>query len=99
MPHTLAEAYILMFSIGLIGLMLHRNYLLTALLCLEAMMLAIYISMALYTSMTENSIFSSTPLMVLSFSACEAAVGLALLVSVYRTHGTTNTLNINMLQC
>nr|YP_003264364.1 NADH dehydrogenase subunit 4L [Serrivomer sector]WMI36647.1 NADH dehydrogenase subunit 4L [Stemonidium hypomelas]BAI44477.1 NADH dehydrogenase subunits 4L [Serrivomer sector] len=88
-------AFVLSFS----GLAFHRKHLLSALLCLEAMMLSLYIAMALWSFQTEANIFSSAPVMLLAFSACEASAGLALLVATSRTHGTDHLKNLNLLQC
>ena len=38
-------------------------------------------------------------MLLLAFSACEAAVGLALLVATTRTHGTDRLQSLNLLQC
>nr|YP_003345276.1 NADH dehydrogenase subunit 4L [Moringua edwardsi]BAI53141.1 NADH dehydrogenase subunit 4L [Moringua edwardsi] len=91
--------FTLTFILGFSGLAFHRKHLLSALLCLEAMMLSLYIAMALWTFQMESIATSSTPLMLLAFSACEASAGLALLVATARTHGTDHLKNLNLLQC
>nr|ARV86560.1 NADH dehydrogenase subunit 4L [Xyrias revulsus] len=87
------------FILGLAGLALHRKHLLSALLCLEAMMLSLYVAMAMWSFQTGSTIFSSAPMMLLAFSACEASAGLALLVATSRTHGTDHLKNLNLLRC
>nr|YP_009685980.1 NADH dehydrogenase subunit 4L [Aphyosemion cameronense]QDW10496.1 NADH dehydrogenase subunit 4L [Aphyosemion cameronense] len=88
-----------MFTLGLAGLTFHRTHLLSALLCLEGMMLSLFIALSLW-SMQLNSInFSASPLLLLAFSACEASVGLALLVATARTHGSDRLNTLNLLQC
>nr|YP_003345250.1 NADH dehydrogenase subunit 4L [Nemichthys scolopaceus]BAI53323.1 NADH dehydrogenase subunit 4L [Nemichthys scolopaceus] len=89
----------LTFTLGLSGLTLHRKHLLSALLCLEAMMLSLYIAMALWSFQMENATASSMPIILLALSACEASTGLALLVATSRTHGTDHLKNLNLLQC
>lgn len=39
------------------------------------------------------------PIIILVFAACEAAVGLALLVKMSNTYGTDYVQNLNLLQC
>lgn len=39
------------------------------------------------------------PIILLVFAACEAALGLALLVMVSNTYGTDYVQNLNLLQC
>nr|BAK42078.1 NADH dehydrogenase subunit 4L [Ctenolucius hujeta] len=87
------------FMLGLLGLTFHRTHLLSALLCLESMMLSLYVAFALWTFHVDSPAYSSTPVFLLAFSACEAGAGLALLVATTRTHGTDHLQNMNLLQC
>nr|BBC54750.1 NADH dehydrogenase subunit-4L [Rhodeus atremius] len=87
------------FTLGLMGLAFHRTHLLSALLCLEGMMLSLFIAMALWTLQFESVNSSSTPMLLLALSACEASAGLSLLVATARTHGNDRLQNLNLLQC
>nr|YP_009104612.1 NADH dehydrogenase subunit 4L [Narcine entemedor]AIT70283.1 NADH dehydrogenase subunit 4L [Narcine entemedor] len=87
------------FMISLTGLTLNRSHLLSALICLEGMMLSLYISIALWSVMMNSSTWSLSPMILLTFSACEASSGLALLVASTRTHGSDQLKNLNLLQC
>nr|UMB50601.1 NADH dehydrogenase subunit 4L [Parauchenoglanis cf. monkei FDBS-2022] len=87
------------FTLGLMGLAFHRTHLLSALLCLEGMMLSLFIALALWTLQLESTAFSAAPILLLAFSACEASAGLALLVATARTHGTDRLQALNLLQC
>uniref|UniRef100_UPI00315CA727 NADH dehydrogenase subunit 4L n=1 Tax=Triplophysa erythraea TaxID=3128099 RepID=UPI00315CA727 len=87
------------FMLGLMGLAFHRTHLLSALLCLEGMMLSLFIALALWAMQFESTMFSTAPMLLLAFSACEASAGLALLVATTRTHGTDRLQNLNLLQC
>nr|BAD02179.1 NADH dehydrogenase subunit 4L [Eurypharynx pelecanoides] len=89
----------MMFTLGFSGLALNRKHLLLALLCLETMMLLLYISTALWASQTGDIATTAIPVYVLAFSACEAGTGLALLVATSRTHATDHLENLNILQC
>nr|YP_025970.1 NADH dehydrogenase subunit 4L [Ninox novaeseelandiae]AAP47814.1 NADH dehydrogenase subunit 4L [Ninox novaeseelandiae] len=87
------------FILSTLGLAFHRTHLISALLCLESMMLSMYV--ALSTWPIENQMPSSTlmPVLMLAFSACEAGTGLAMLVASTRTHGSDHLHNFNLLQC
>nr|AJR19285.1 NADH dehydrogenase subunit 4L [Acheilognathus imberbis] len=87
------------FVLGLMGLAFHRTHLLSALLCLEGMMLSLFIALALWTLQFESTNFSTAPMLLLAFSACEASTGLALLVATARTHGNDRLQNLSLLQC
>nr|QYK19571.1 NADH dehydrogenase subunit 4L [Thorichthys meeki]WRM53640.1 NADH dehydrogenase subunit 4L [Thorichthys meeki] len=88
-----------MFMLGLAGLAFHRTHLLSALLCLEGMMLSLFIALSLWTLQLNSTSFSASPVLLLAFSACEASAGLALLVASTRTHGTDRLQSLNLLQC
>nr|YP_010892952.1 NADH dehydrogenase subunit 4L [Lampris incognitus]WJQ22787.1 NADH dehydrogenase subunit 4L [Lampris incognitus]WNH36956.1 NADH dehydrogenase subunit 4L [Lampris incognitus] len=88
-----------MFVLGLVGLAFHRTHLLSALLCLEGMMLSLFIALAIWALQFNVIGYSTTPMFLLSLSACEASVGLALLVATARTHGTDRLQSLNLLQC
>nr|CBX55701.1 NADH dehydrogenase subunit 4L [Lucifuga sp. MFP 18.000401] len=87
------------FVLGLTGLAFHRTHLLSALLCLEGMMLSLFIALALWTLQLNTTAYSTSPMLLLALSACEASAGLALLVATARTHGTDRLQSLNLLQC
>nr|WNH18521.1 NADH dehydrogenase subunit 4L [Xanthichthys caeruleolineatus] len=87
------------FILGLAGLTFHRTHLLSALLCLEGMMLSLFIALSLWSMQSGSTNFSALPVFLLAFSACEASTGLALLVATARTHGTDRLQALNLLQC
>nr|WNH17442.1 NADH dehydrogenase subunit 4L [Bodianus albotaeniatus] len=87
------------FLLGLTGLTFHRTHLLSALLCLEGMMLSLFIALSLWALQLNCTNFAISPMLLLAFSACEASAGLALLVATARTHGTDRLQSLNLLQC
>nr|YP_001054888.1 NADH dehydrogenase subunit 4L [Halichoeres melanurus]BAF47349.1 NADH dehydrogenase subunit 4L [Halichoeres melanurus] len=87
------------FTLGLAGLTFHRTHLLSALLCLEGMMLSLFVALSLWSLQLNSTSFSIAPMLLLAFSACEAGAGLALLVATARTHGTDRLQSLNLLQC
>nr|YP_010892900.1 NADH dehydrogenase subunit 4L [Pseudaphritis urvillii]WJQ22708.1 NADH dehydrogenase subunit 4L [Pseudaphritis urvillii] len=87
------------FILGLTGLAFHRTHLLSALLCLEGMMLSLYIALSIWTLETASINATALPLFLLAISACEAGTGLAILVATARTHGTDRLQSLNLLQC
>nr|YP_448837.1 NADH dehydrogenase subunit 4L [Indotestudo elongata]AAY62454.1 NADH dehydrogenase subunit 4L [Indotestudo elongata]ABF83444.1 NADH dehydrogenase subunit 4L [Indotestudo elongata] len=87
------------FIINIMGLSLHRTHLILTLLCLEGMMLSLFISLSVWPIQLQISSLMLTPMLMLSFSACEAGMGLSLLVASSRTHGSNYLQNLNLLQC
>nr|UBD07326.1 NADH dehydrogenase subunit 4L [Synapturanus sp. MNHN-RA-2020.0087] len=92
--------YVLMsaFLISLTGLAFHRTHLLSALLCLEAMMLSIFITLVLLPNDLTPSMLMG-PLVMLTLSVCEAAVGLSLMIAMARSHNTDKLKTLNLLRC
>nr|YP_008964936.1 NADH dehydrogenase subunit 4L [Potamotrygon motoro]YP_010148281.1 NADH dehydrogenase subunit 4L [Potamotrygon orbignyi]YP_010428275.1 NADH dehydrogenase subunit 4L [Potamotrygon falkneri]AHB23380.1 NADH dehydrogenase subunit 4L [Potamotrygon motoro]QQV68705.1 NADH dehydrogenase subunit 4L [Potamotrygon orbignyi]USN93724.1 NADH dehydrogenase subunit 4L [Potamotrygon falkneri] len=87
------------FMLALTGLAMNRSHLLSALICLEGMMLSLFIAISLWSTTMLSPTCSPTPMILLTFSACEASLGLALLVATARTHGSDTLKNLNLLQC
>nr|YP_004300337.1 NADH dehydrogenase subunit 4L [Emberiza chrysophrys]ADZ10805.1 NADH dehydrogenase subunit 4L [Emberiza chrysophrys] len=87
------------FTLSTLGLAFHRTHLISALLCLESMMLSMYVALAMWPIQAQSSTSTILPIFMLTFSACEAGTGLALLVASTRTHGSDHLHNFNLLQC
>nr|WNH22838.1 NADH dehydrogenase subunit 4L [Synodus binotatus] len=87
------------FTLGLAGLAFHRTHLLSALLCLEGMMLSLFMALSLWSLQLEALSHAVGPMLLLAFSACEASAGLGLLVATTRTHGSDHLQNLNLLRC
>nr|YP_010485995.1 NADH dehydrogenase subunit 4L [Tropidophorus hainanus]UVW82167.1 NADH dehydrogenase subunit 4L [Tropidophorus hainanus] len=87
------------FTLGILGLSMHRTHLVSALLCIEAMMLALFSAITMLSTNIQLPSMTMTPILLLAFSACEAGTGLALLVATARTHGADSLKNLTLLQC
>nr|YP_009184356.1 NADH dehydrogenase subunit 4L [Cyclopes didactylus]ALO62404.1 NADH dehydrogenase subunit 4L [Cyclopes didactylus] len=89
----------LAFTTALVGFLMYRSHLMSSLLCLEGMMLALFV-LSTMTIMNINTTLSTMmPVVLLVFAACEAAIGLALLVTVSNTYGLDYVQNLNLLKC
>nr|UJY98789.1 NADH dehydrogenase subunit 4L [Capreolus pygargus] len=87
------------FTVSLAGLLLYRSHLMSSLLCLEGMMLSLFVMATLTILNSHFTLASMMPIILLVFAACEAALGLSLLVMVSNTYGTDYVQNLNLLQC
>nr|O21567.1 RecName: Full=NADH-ubiquinone oxidoreductase chain 4L; AltName: Full=NADH dehydrogenase subunit 4L [Sigmodon hispidus]AAB87239.1 NADH dehydrogenase subunit 4L [Sigmodon hispidus] len=90
---------ILAFMFSLLGTFMFRSHLMSTLLCLEGMMLSLFILTAFSSLSSQSMIMYSLPIVILVFAACEAAIGLALLAMISSTYGTDYVQNLNLLQC
>nr|YP_009144464.1 NADH dehydrogenase subunit 4L [Asbolus verrucosus]AKJ52250.1 NADH dehydrogenase subunit 4L [Asbolus verrucosus] len=84
-----------MFLSGLIVFSMKRKHLLLMLLSLEFIVLSIYFVLFMYLGIFNNEYFFS--MIFLTFSVCEGALGLSLLVSLIRTHGNDYFHSFNLL--
>nr|UJG45133.1 NADH dehydrogenase subunit 4L [Sepsis punctum] len=85
----------LLFFMGLFAFVSNRKHLLSMLLSLEFIVLSLFLMMFIYLNqMNYESYFS---LMFLTFSVCEGALGLSILVSMIRTHGNDYFQSFNMI--
>nr|QHI42716.1 NADH dehydrogenase subunit 4L [Somateria mollissima]QUG10234.1 NADH dehydrogenase subunit 4L [Somateria fischeri]QUG10247.1 NADH dehydrogenase subunit 4L [Somateria spectabilis]QUG10260.1 NADH dehydrogenase subunit 4L [Somateria mollissima] len=87
------------FVLSGLGLAFHRTHLVSALLCLESMMLSMFVGLTMWPIENQTPSFAVVPIIMLTFSACEAGTGLAILVASTRTHGSDHLHNLNLLQC
>nr|AQM51736.1 NADH dehydrogenase subunit 4L [Lerwa lerwa] len=87
------------FTFSSLGLAFHRTHLISALLCLESMMLSMFLPLSIWSIENQTPSFTIVPILMLAFSACEASAGLAMLVASARTHGSDHLQNLNLLQC
>nr|YP_010933591.1 NADH dehydrogenase subunit 4L [Ptychadena nuerensis]WKT09034.1 NADH dehydrogenase subunit 4L [Ptychadena nuerensis] len=87
--------FVALFMVSLIGLSMHRTHLLSALLCLESLMLIVYTSLSLL-SHSMNSLL--LPLVMLTMSACDAGLGLSLMVATARSQGSDNLKTLHLLK-
>ncbi|NWV86685.1 NU4LM oxidoreductase, partial [Dasyornis broadbenti] len=82
------------FVLSSLGLAFHRTHIVSALLCLESIILSIFIALTIWPIHTQTSSLTLVPIFILAFSACEAGTGLALLVASTRTHGSDHLHNL-----
>jgi NADH-quinone oxidoreductase subunit K len=87
------EAYLMLsgtlFAVGLVGVVLRRN-MITVLMCIELMMNAVNINLVAFShrfASLEGQIFT---IFIITVAAGEAAVGLAIIIQMYRLKSTIN---------
>nr|YP_009368070.1 NADH dehydrogenase subunit 4L [Lepilemur edwardsi]YP_009368187.1 NADH dehydrogenase subunit 4L [Lepilemur grewcockorum]AAP33646.1 NADH dehydrogenase subunit 4L [Lepilemur edwardsi]AAT36003.1 NADH dehydrogenase subunit 4L [Lepilemur edwardsi]AAT36007.1 NADH dehydrogenase subunit 4L [Lepilemur edwardsi]ABG73747.1 NADH dehydrogenase subunit 4L [Lepilemur edwardsi]ABG73751.1 NADH dehydrogenase subunit 4L [Lepilemur edwardsi] len=96
---SISTNIILAFTIALTGMLVFRSHLMSSLLCLEGMMLSMFILSILLIMNMHYTVSFIMPILLLVLAACEAAIGLALLVMVSNTYGLDHVQNLNLLQC
>jgi len=96
LTHYLALSAIL-FGIGAVGFLIRRNALIVF-MCVELMLNAAglaFVAASRYRGLLEGQL---TVFFVLTVAAAEVAVGLALMVAIFRTKKTTNVDELSSLR-
>jgi NADH-quinone oxidoreductase subunit K len=98
MPGT--EAYLMLsgtlFAVGLVGVIVRRN-MITVLMCVELMLNAVninFIAFAYHLASLDGQIFT---ILIITIAAGEAAVGLAIIIQLYRLRSTLNVDQVRTL--
>lgn len=89
--------YLILFIFSLIVFVSKRKHLLVTLISLEFIVLVLYLFIYRFLSLINYEYFFS--IVFLTFRVCEGSLGLAILVSLIRTHGTDYFQTYNILQC
>nr|UFZ13930.1 NADH dehydrogenase subunit 4L [Protochauliodes sp.] len=89
--------YMFMFMCGIWVFISKRKHLLLMLLSLEFIVVSLFMGLMIFLLNYNHEFFFS--MMFLTFSVCEGALGLSILVSMIRTHGNDYFNTFNILQC
>jgi NADH-quinone oxidoreductase subunit K len=95
----LVEALVLsalLFTIGTVGVLVRRNAIIMF-LCIELMLNAVNLSFVAFSRYLgiEGQLYV---FFVMTVAAAEAAVGLAIIISIFRHYETVNVDNFNLLK-
>jgi NADH-quinone oxidoreductase subunit K len=74
----------LLYIIGLLGIVFNRKNFLVTMMCAELMYLGVISSFALYGTLVQDASAQLYALTLLILAACESAIGLGLLIALYR---------------
>lgn len=89
--------FIVLIFITVLTFFLNNKHLLSLLLRLEALMISLFCLAVISISPMNVEYYYS--LIILTFAACEAAVGLSILVNIISSHGSSYVSSINLMQC
>lgn len=87
----------LLFCIGVMGVLFRRNAIII-LMCIEIMLNAVNILLVAFSAYSGNSDGQVFVFFIMVVAAAEVAVGLALLMSIYRNIGSTDIDVLNKLK-
>lgn len=95
LTHSLALAVVL-FALGIFGVLIRRNAI-VLFMCIELMLNAVNLAFVVFSRMNgiEGQVFV---FFVMAVAASEAAVGLALVISIFRFSESVDTKDLNVLR-
>ena len=97
LSHYLSLGSIL-FTIGIFGIFLNRKNIIIILMSVELMLLAVNINFVAFSFELDDLVGQVFAMFGLTVAAAEAAVGLAILVILFRNRGTIAVENIDLMK-
>ena len=95
--HYLTVAAVL-FVIGIFGIFLNRRNVIVILMSIELMLLAVNINFIAFSRQFGDPDGQIFVFFILTVAAAEAAIGLAILVTLFRTRRTINVTEVDTLK-
>ncbi|MEE3197491.1 MAG: NADH-quinone oxidoreductase subunit NuoK [Pseudomonadota bacterium] len=95
--HYLILAAIL-FSIAVAGIFINRKNVILLLMCIELMLLSVNFNFITFSRMLNDEMGQIFVFFILTVAAAEAAIGLAILVVLFRTRQSINVEELDTLR-
>jgi NADH-quinone oxidoreductase subunit K len=86
-----------LFAIGVVGVLTRRNALILF-MCVELMLNAVNLTFVALSRLHGGTLGQAFVVFVMTVAAAESAVGLAIIIAVYRHFGTVDLDRINLLR-
>jgi len=88
----------ILFAIGLVGIFLNRKNVIILLMSIELMLLAVNINFVAFSHYLQDISGQIFVFFILTVAAAESAIGLAILVVLFRNMRTINVDDLNKLK-
>lgn len=92
---TLAE---ILFSLSIVGIFINRKNVILLLMCIELMLLAVNFNFITYSRFLGDAAGQVFVFFILTVAAAEAAIGLAILVVLFRSRRNIEVENLDSLK-
>jgi NADH-quinone oxidoreductase subunit K len=87
----------ILFSIGAVGVLIRRNAI-VIFMCIELMLNAVNLAFVTFSRQLNSMDGQIFVFFIMTVAAAEAAVGLAIIIAIYRNKATVNVDNINLMK-
>jgi NADH-quinone oxidoreductase subunit K len=88
----------ILFALGLIGVIINRKQIILVLVCVEILLMAVNTNFIAFSNMHHQLQGQIFVFFILAVAAAEAAIGLAIVMLLYRNKGNLSMLNMNLLK-
>lgn len=88
----------ILFSLSLAGIFLNRKNIIILLMCIELMLLAVNLNFIAFSHFLGDPAGQVFVFFILTVAAAEAAIGLAILVVLFRNLSTINVTDLDRLK-
>jgi len=88
----------ILFGIGLAGIIINRKNIIVLLMSIELMLLAVNTNFIAFSYFLGNNIGQVFVFFILTVAAAEAAIGLAIMVVLFRKSGTIEVDKLDLLK-
>ena len=88
----------ILFGLSMIGIMLNRRNVILLLVCVELMLLAVNTNLVVFSHYYNEVSGQIFVFFILTVAAAEAAIGLAIVMLLYRNRGNINVDKMNHLK-
>lgn len=88
----------MLFGIGIAGIVINRKNIITLLMSIELILLAVNTNFIAFSHYLQNITGQVFVFFILTVAAAEAAIGLAIMVVLYRRRGTIEVQELDQLR-
>lgn len=88
----------ILFAISVAGIIINRKNVITLLMCIELMLLAVNTNFIAFSHFLDDTAGQVFVFFILTVAAAEAAIGLAIIVVLFRNRATIDVEQLNHLK-
>ena len=79
---------IVLFILGVLGVIINRSNIILILICIEIMLLSISFNFLIQSFLTNSILGQAIALWIITVAAVESAIGLSIMISFYKLRGS-----------
>jgi NADH:ubiquinone oxidoreductase subunit K len=89
---------IMLFVLGLLGIIFNRTNLILVLMSIEIILLAVSINLLIFSFLLNSVLGQIFSIFILTVAAAESAIGLSIMVAFYKIKGSISIRSLNLLK-